>query len=131
MRSLFRLVSSTLVVLSLAAARPAAAQQAGASRDEAGATRVSAAALRQIEALVQEKQQRTPAQRKVSSHLLASAKAQRGLALAAGAPSLLSAVSPDKEGTVLVDVTGTIGKPLVETIEGLGGTVVYGSPREG
>jgi subtilisin-like proprotein convertase family protein len=129
MKSSFRFASSVVAVFSLATALPAAAQVAGGAREEQA--RVGAAAMRQIEALVQEKGRRTAAQRKISSHLLVSVKAQRGAAFAQGAPPLLSAVSPDKQGTVLVDVRGTVGKPLVEAVEALGGTVVYGSPQEG
>ena len=82
----------TLVSLALSAAPPSASAQ-GAIGDRA---------LSQIQALQQLKSQRTPAQKKMSSHLIDAGRPQ---ALRAAAPDLQTDFRPQADGRVLVDIT--------------------------
>ena len=65
--------------------------------------RLTASAVEQIQALDQEKQGRTPTQRKIDSRLLYTLYRHRGDARLAALPSL-RIVSPEQDGRILVDV---------------------------
>lgn len=88
---------------------------------------ISAAATNQIRALMAEKAARTPAQRKISSHLLYGMKASGGKAVAVGVKTPQSAILPDANGRVLVDIRGNVTKSLIKAIEAVGGRVIYSS----
>jgi subtilisin-like proprotein convertase family protein len=108
--------------------RIAAAQQGGAQ--------LSASAQREINALIQEKQSRTPAQKKINSQLLYAMKAQRGEPMTPGreVTSLRSAMSVakvDDNGRALVDIKAAASKELLKTIEKLGGDIKYASEKSG
>lgn len=85
---------------------------------------ISATAAQQIQFLVQEKRGRTPAQRKIDSSLLMSIKRTRGDSLLNALPSLRTAALVNRDGTVLVDIRGEVGRVLSEAIETAGGTIV-------
>ena len=87
------------------------------------------ALVRQIEAAMTEKAQRTPAQRKVSSQLLHAARIARGDELAGGAAARLTAVEVAADGTVAVDVRADVTPDLLARIDALGGTVLNSVPR--
>jgi subtilisin-like proprotein convertase family protein len=89
--------------------------------------RISAAATNQIRAFMAEKASRTPAQRKISSHLLYGMKSSGGKAVAPGVQTPRSAVLPDAQGMVLVDIRGNVTKALIKAIESAGGRVIYSS----
>ena len=87
---------------------------------------LSASAQQQIRAIVADKQTRTVAQRKISSSLLYAVKARRGERLAASVPALRSRVLVAADGRVDVEISGQATKDLVETIEKIGGEILYG-----
>jgi hypothetical protein len=85
---------------------------------------ISPTALQQIQALQEEKKTRTPAQRRVDSNLLFEAKQRRGIAVAAGVPSLQTGIEVSDQGTVVVDITATVSGSLLDAIERLGGHIL-------
>jgi subtilisin-like proprotein convertase family protein len=94
----------------------------------------SDSAKRQIQALLQEKQSRSPAKRKISSQLLQALKVQRGEAITMGGEvrSLRSAsalAEASEKGPIEVDIKGRIDRELIKTIENLSGEVLYHSYR--
>ena len=88
-------------------------------------------ALEQIAALVEEKQARTPAQRKIDSRLLLELSARRDGELFAGLPRLTVARHADAAGAVLVDLDAVVDEALLGWIQALGGTVHSAFPRWG
>ena len=98
------------------------------SQSTAAQGAVSARAAQQIAALMREKAARTPAQRKVSTRLLAAARVARGQSMVQGAPELAPRFKVDPDAAVEVDIVTTgVSKDLVELVEKLRGTVVYGA----
>ncbi|WP_395739382.1 choice-of-anchor D domain-containing protein [Prosthecobacter sp.] len=79
--------------------------------------------LKQIEALMAEKETRTPAQIKMDSALIYLVKDSRGEKIA-GAPQLQLDVQPDARGLVEVDITATVSPELLAAIQSSGGVVV-------
>ncbi len=81
-----------------------------------------------MQALAAEKRARTPAQRKMDSHLIYGLMAERGDARLAAVPQLrpLAALALDAEGGVLVDIQATsraTAKGVVAAVRGLGGRI--------
>ena len=70
---------------------------------------------RQIEVLLAEKAQRTPAQRKLSSHLLDAWRAVQG--------------QPAVDALVTVDIRADVTPAVLERIRALGGTVLSSVPQ--
>ena len=115
-----------VAVLALFALQTAWAQ----GQDPASAQlQISNNATSQIRALMAEKASRSPAQKKISSHLLYGLKASSGKTIAAGVKTPRSAVIPDASGRVLVDIRGKVTKALIKAIENAGGRVIYSSVR--
>lgn len=85
--------------------------------------------LRQIEALIQEKLSRTPAQQKLSSQLLAARRAAGLLPPITGVATSRSRVEVGVDGTVLVDIVATVTGSLLEQLNGLGGSIVNSFPQ--
>jgi hypothetical protein len=84
-----------VAVLAVFAFLPASAQV----QDPASAqVQISAGATSQIRAFMAEKASRTPAQRKISSHLLYGMKVSAGKGIAPGVKTPRSAVIPDASG---------------------------------
>lgn len=86
--------------------------------------RIKESALRQIEALLLEKMQRTPAQRKLDSSLIYAIKAHRGDTLLTELPEFQLSAPVRADGTVLVDITASIDPSLVNLIQALDGEVI-------
>src|SRR5215510_11143791 len=75
---------STMILRQVNAQKGGAATggpQKGGDQKGGGATTLSIEAQRQIRALLDEKQSRTPQERKISAHLLNAMRAQRGQAM--------------------------------------------------
>jgi hypothetical protein len=92
-----------------------------------------AQAARQIEAMMAEKAQRTPAQHKVSSRLLHEQQIRRGQAVAAGV-SVRRSLAVDADGMVTVDIRANVTDEVLARISDVGGIVVnavrgYGAIR--
>ncbi len=85
---------------------------------------LSPSALQQIQAILEDKKTRTPAQRKVNSNLLYEARQMRGLPIAAGVPTLQTGIEVGPQGEVVVDITATVTNSVLDTIEKLGGRVI-------
>jgi len=113
-----RLVVLRLALLVLLSVGPAAAQTPGPQ-----AVPLGAAAAAQLRALIAEKLGRSPAERKIGSHLLYTARMRRGLAAAPGVPTLRVDVDVDAAGRALVDLRAEVTPALLAAIESQGGDV--------
>jgi|SRR5262245_24057788 len=86
--------------------------------------RLGTEAPRQIEAILDEKASRTPAQRKTESRLLYAIKERRGEALTnheeVRSPRSATTAQSDKKGRVEVEIKGNVNKELIVLIEKLG-----------
>lgn len=85
--------------------------------------------LAQISALMQEKENRTPAQLKMDSQLVYALKTSRNETIATGVVTLRTPVSVDANGRVEVDIKGEIAQALGDFITQSGGVVVNSYPR--
>lgn len=90
---------------------------------------LSASAKAQIASLEQEKANRTPAQKKISSQLVFAVKESRNQLIARGVPKLSTGISRVAGGGVIVDIRATVTPELLATIEQSGGTVVSSFPE--
>ena len=95
----------------------------------AAAQAISQEAIAQIQALLAEKDSRTPAQRKIDSNLLYAVKMNRGEAIAAGVRSLETGVDVAEGGGVIVDIVANGPDSLEQTILDLGGAIIDLEPR--
>lgn len=132
----FLLASGLLMTPLWRAANAQDGAQGGGAQGGAqlGGPGMSSAAQQQVQALLEEKESRTPAQRKISSQLLYTMKARRGESITKGGEvkTMRSTVSPmDSAGRVEVDIKGKINKELIEIIEKTGGEILYVSERAG
>ena len=100
---------------------------AGFQEVQAQTTGVPAALVEQIRALDEEKAARTPAERKLSSHLLHADRMRRGVPIAPGIAALRTFVEIAPDGTTLVDIRADVTPSLLQRIADLGGTVIYSS----
>ena len=110
-RSGFSLLRSAFVMLLLAIFGLGLVLSSGkiplvdASLQIKGDGKISETAARQIQALVDEKQSRTPAQQKMDSQLVYALKQNRGGAIATGVPTLRTRVVIDDTGKTVVDIS--------------------------
>ncbi|MCM3878119.1 MAG: S8 family serine peptidase [Thermoanaerobaculia bacterium] len=89
-----------------------------------GADTIGPQAAAQIQALLAEKDARTPAQRKLDSNLLYAVKMNRGEAIAAGISTLQTAVDVGVDSTTIVDIVAHRPDSLTDSIRSLGGEVI-------
>lgn len=87
-------------------------------------TKIGDEALRQMTALLEEKELRTPAQQKIDSNLLYEARRQRGQEMARGVPMLDTGINVDELGGVTVDIRAEVTRELLEAIQSAGGTII-------
>lgn len=80
--------------------------------------------LRQISALEDEKERRTPAQKKMDSGLVHLAKKSRGEVISAATPNLEVDVKANEKGLVLVDLSADVSEELLSAIATAGGRVI-------
>ncbi len=90
----------------------------------AAAQAISQEAIAQIQALLAEKDARTPAQRKIDSNLLYTIKMNRGEPIAAGIGALQTVVDVGADSTTVVDIVAHQPDSLTDTIRSLGGEVI-------
>jgi uncharacterized repeat protein (TIGR01451 family) len=102
------------LALAVAGIAPAFAQQ-----------QIPAAGIAQINALLQEKASRTPAQLKLDSQLIYNAKTALGQSIAAGITRSFkpAALETSSDGLVHVDISATVSAGLLSAITALGGRV--------
>lgn len=153
MRRCVRFFPVILVALALAASGstiilgPASAQQGGAQKEDKQKKpkegTLSEGALKQISALLEEKQSRTPEQKKIASSLLNARKAQRGESITSGSEvrglrsseaivqSAMSASKTDDvaKAKVIVNIKCDPSKKLVMFIEENGGEIIHTSQQ--
>jgi len=80
---------------------------------------IDQSAWQQIQALLEEKEARTPAQQKIDSQLLYSIKMRRGESIAKNVRSLSVDVGANDAGFVTVDITATIDDQLLDSLRGM------------
>ena len=85
---------------------------------------LSPQARAQIQALMDDKQSRTPAQQKIDSNLIYEARQRRGLPAAPGVPALQTGIAVGPSGEVVVDITARTVAPLLDAVASLGGKVL-------
>ncbi len=83
----------------------------------------------QLSAIIAEKSNRTPAERKLDSQLLYLSRESVGQAAVSGAPGVESRVAIEDDGQVVVDISASPSADLSQAIENTGGRVIYESPR--
>ncbi len=83
----------------------------------------------QLQAIIQDKASRTPAQRKISSQLLYELKRGRADPLFSAVPGLRTNVEVAPDGTTLVDIKAQVTDDLLNRIGALGGSVINSFPR--
>ena len=85
---------------------------------------------RQINGLLAEKENRTPAQLKLQSNLHYAIKLRRGLPICPEVPRLETGIVPDVvDDCVLLDVTATVTDRLRQTVYRLGGNIINTFPE--
>ena len=86
--------------------------------------------LAQIEALLREKETRTPAERKIDSQLLYARRMQQGLPVAPGVETLEVDLPYATDGHVIVDVKANVTTNLLAELNGLTNELVKMSPGD-
>jgi hypothetical protein len=90
---------------------------------------VSPATMQQIQALLTEKNNRTPAQRKIDCHLLQAIRENRHEKMAPGVTLEPANVDADFTGVLKVDIRGTITDAFLAKLTSSGAKIIYASPR--
>ena len=101
----------------------------GAQQQPEAGLEMSSELVLQLEALMAEKAQRTPAQQKVSSDLLHAERIQRGEPITDDAVLRQSLVEIDPGDMVTVDIRADVTPEVLARIDALGGSVINSVPR--
>lgn len=118
-----------VVASGVAAAFTVAGAWASEEKPSAVAAPLGSKAAAQIQALLAAKALRSPIERKIGFQLLTGIQEMKGT-LPKGVPHHRSAVKPDADGMVLVDVRGLGPKALAALVSKAGGTALYASDRD-
>jgi hypothetical protein len=101
-------------------------------QDQGSGEALSEHVARQIQALLDEKESRTPVQQKIDSQLLYTMKMHRGLAIAAGVETLNTDVVYDQDdGKTIVDISGRVTNGLLRRLRANGAEILYSDARYG
>jgi len=121
------LLSSTMykVDAALQQASPLAGDQEQSSADKG----ISESAMQQIQALIEEKESRTPAQQKIDSQLLYAMKMRQGQMIARGIEKLNTEVATDDDGRTVVDISARVTGRLLRRLRANGAYVMYSDAR--
>ena len=84
---------------------------------------------KQVDALLEEKSNRTPAERKIDSQLLQAIKEAGGQKMAEGTQLERADVRREKNGLVMVDIDAVITDDFLEKIKQMGGEIVFPSKQ--
>jgi hypothetical protein len=107
------------------APRPVSEQKAeNAPPQSSDGNKISDSAARQIKALDDEKDSRTPAQQKIDSQLIYATKQYRGEEIAPGGPTLEVEVGLESDGRVVVDITTIVDDQVLGVIKQNGGEII-------
>jgi hypothetical protein len=90
---------------------------------------ISPEALAQIDALIREKESRTPTQQKMDSQLIYELKMRAGAPIAPGVSSVETDVPYAPDGHTILDVNATVTDDLLSRLRGLGAEVLASSPE--
>ena len=99
-----------------------------ASAQEPVATQLSDSAIAQINALIAEKNARTPAQRKMDSQFIYAARMNAGQAIASGVQTLDTGVLLDAQGRTDIDVRIAVDAESIALVKSLGGEILLSTP---
>jgi hypothetical protein len=135
-------VASTMLVFSQASTEgaalpkihrfqpPVSARSADAlpTNDVANPGELSESALRQIDALEEDKQARTPTQRKISSRLIYTARMLQGQSAAPGIPVLYTNLELDEQNNLFVDIAADVSDDLLQRLRALGVLIIRSDP---
>ncbi len=92
-------------------------------------SQVTQATLQQIQSLLAEKSNRTPAQRKIDSRLLQAVRENRGEKMAADVTLDAAKVDADFAGVLKVDISANITDAFLAELTALGAKIIYASPK--
>ncbi len=91
------------------------------------AQEIKPSALKQIQSLLDEKESRTPAQKKMASQLWYAVKMSRGQAITSEVATLQVDVNKDAGGRVPVNIQAQITDALIQAIINAGGEIIFKS----
>ncbi len=97
--------------------------------DQAGPDKITPEGARQIQALMEEKESRTPAQRKIDSNILFEIKKQRGQEIARGIPTIETGLPVDENGGISVDITANVTAKLLTRLIEINSIIIDSLPR--
>ncbi len=124
-------VSVSVCVLALVVTLTAGARLVASANPQepaSGSIQIAPSGLAQIEALIQEKESRSPTEQKIDSQLIYEMKMRTGQAIAAGVNRLVTDIPYASDGDVVVDVTVTPSADLDASLAALGAEVLSRAP---
>lgn len=95
----------------------------------ADATTISPSALQQMNALLLDKKQRTPAQAKISSRVIYTTRMMLGLPAAIGVPYLQTGLELDDHNNLYLDITARVTDGLLRQLRAMGVRIIRSNPR--
>jgi len=98
------------------------------NQDDSASQAISTDALQQIQALEDDKESRTPAQRKIDSQLLYATRMERAQPIASGVSSLQVNVGASEQGRVVVDISAMVDDKLLQLLANNGAVVLVSTP---
>ncbi len=119
----------TLLSDKVSRANAALQQQQALPGQRGNDSQMSESAARQIQSLLDEKEQRTPAQQKIDSQLLYTIKMRRGETIAQGLPSLETDVAYDDDGRTVVDIRARVTNALLRRLRAQGAVILHSDAR--
>ncbi len=122
LRRMSRLVAAA-GVLAAAFAVTSSRGSSAAGGAQQGLDGIAPEGLAQIEALLREKETRTPAERKIDSQLLYARRMQLGVPIAPGVQTLEVDIPKADDGHIIVDVKANLTARLMLQVNGLSGEV--------
>ncbi len=95
------------------------------------AQEVDSNVIRQIQALINEKESRTPAEKKIDSQIIYAYKMKQGKPIAEGINTLVVPVEEDAKGRIKIDIKGRVTDQLKSTLRSLGAEIIFASEKYG
>jgi hypothetical protein len=92
--------------------------------EQSGDQKITPEGQRQIAALMEEKESRTPAQQKIDSNILFEIKKHRGQEIARGVATLETGLDIDENNGLKVDIHADVSRGLLEEIRDGGGIIM-------
>lgn len=117
----------SMIILTLTVGTTSAQSDNDSAAQQQDDGQISQQAAIRIQALIDEKDSRTPAQQKISSQLIYAAKMQKGEAISTLAPTLSVDIETTDEGLVTVDIAAVVDKKLLSKLREMGVKVISSS----